>query len=206
MAGKDDSRSETVTLTRADLDAMIRAAVASGNDAATQHQRANAGLESPHATQEQRVHAMLGTPIPARECHKTMLAPCVNPRNGAQFTAVIAPSRKWVEGRVVDLIDYKYPDDLLTRYGGKAFPEGGGMGPKRDMIVHLAGGGTLQGPYNQDFLHWLWQEYGMADRKAFVGQSAKLLPTTGPAVERKLDSTARVVDATVATVGQASIG
>src|SRR5579859_7150371 len=107
ITDKHPNDKELVTLTRADLDALIKSGVEAGLAAADKQHRANVGLESLNVTAEQRTHAMLGTPIPKRECVKTTLYPCRNPRNGAEFTAVVTPSRKWKEGRVVDLIDYK---------------------------------------------------------------------------------------------------
>src|SRR5690348_16656674 len=53
------------------------------------------GISQDGNTIEQRVHAQLGTPVPPRECLRTMHQQCLNPRNGARFTAVIVPSREW---------------------------------------------------------------------------------------------------------------
>jgi len=198
MAEKKDNPNETVTLTRADLDALIKTGVEAGLAAAEKQHRANVGLESTHATQEQRTHAILGTPIPKRECLKTTLYPCRNPRNGAEFTAIVVPSRKWKEGRVVDLIDYKYPADLAQRSGQKVHPSGT-IGSHPEMIIPLVDGEGIRGPFNQEFLHWRYQQYDLADRSMFVGQSAELLPTCGEPRDWTPQETAR-------TMGEAAVG
>lgn len=189
---KPEDPNETLTLKRADLEAMIKSAVQSGQDAAEKAHRANVGLESTHATQEQRIHAILGTPIPKRECVKTTLWPCRNPRNGAEFTAVVVPSRKWKEGRVVDLIDYKYPTDLAERSGQRVHPTGG-IGSHTEMVIPLVNGEGIRGPFLMEFLQWRYQQFDLADRSAFVGQSAELLPTCGEPKDWTPEATARTM-------------
>lgn len=191
MAKDEAKPSETLTVTSSQLDAMIKAGVEAGLAAAEKQHRANVGLESMHVTQEERTHAILGTPIPKRECLKTMLYPCRNPRNGAEFTAVVTPSNKWKEGRCVNLIDYRYPADLETRSGQRVRPDGLYGGTKSDMTLPLVNGDGLRGPFLPTFLQWIYDTYGKADRGAFQGQSAELLPTIGEPTEWKPESTAR---------------
>jgi hypothetical protein len=194
--GKDD-KNEAVTLTRADLDAMIKGAVEAGVRAA----RGVMGVDNPEATQEERTHAQLGTPVPKRECVKTLHYKCRNPRNGAEFIAVVVPSNKWEQGRVVNLIDYRYPPDLAKRSGKTVHPQGKYGGIRVDAVYPFSGeaGGGLQGPFLPEFAQWVYDNYHKADINAFVGQSAELLPSTGDPMEWKPQATAR-------TVGDAQLG
>lgn len=191
-----------ITIDEEQLDSLIaakvKAASADTGGAATAAAEAIKqvfGISQDGNTIEQRIHTQLGTPIPARECLRTMHQACVNPRNGASFTAVIVPSRVWKEGRVVNLIDYQYPEDLAER------------AIKAGKPIHrqqFGGGDPRHGKMGltETFLQWRYETYDQADRKAFVGESPSLLPvakredgTPVSAVEWKPESTARHVGA-----------
>jgi hypothetical protein len=200
MARDDKPAEETLTITRAALDAMIATAAEVATKIAVQHTIANAGIDTPNATREQRAHAELGTPIPKRECVKTMHYRCCNPRNGAEFTAVVVPSNKWKQGRVVNLIDYRYPADMATKSGKRVHPQGKYGGIRVDAVYPYVGesGDGLHGPFLPEFAQWVYDNYHKADINAFVGQSAELLPTTGEPIEWKPESQAR-------TAGEAGV-
>jgi hypothetical protein len=188
-----NEKDEVLNITRGDLDAIIRSAVETATEVAGKTIRGNAGIESTHATEEQRIHAVLGTPIPKRECLKTQIYQCRNPRNGAEFKALVVPSNRWKEGRVVDLIDYRYPDDLEKRSSKQVHPSGRHGGSKSHVVYPLVGGGGLAGPFLPEFLQWVYEFYGKADRNAFVGQSAELLPSVGEPVDWTPEAQARTV-------------
>jgi hypothetical protein len=198
MAKDDKPAEETLTITRAALDAMIATAAEVATKIAVQHTIANAGIDTPNATREQRAHAELGTPIPKRECVKTMHYPCRNPRNGATFVAVVVPSNKWTQGRTVNLIEYRYPEDLAKRSGKQVHPNGKYGGIRVDAVYPFTNGEGIRGPFLPEFAQWVYEMYHKADINAFVGQSAELLPTTGEAVEWKPESQAR-------TAGEAGV-
>jgi hypothetical protein len=172
-----DPRDEVLSLTRTELDAIISSSVETATKIAIQQTRGNAGIESTHATEEQRIHAMLGTPIPKRECLATTLYQCRNPRNGAEFVAVVVPSNKWPEGRTVRLDSYRYPSDLVKRSGKQPHPQGKYGGSHIDTVYPFVGDeGGLHGPFLPEFMQWVYDTYMKSDINAFVGQSAELLP------------------------------
>jgi hypothetical protein len=173
MAGKrpagrhNMAKDETVTLTRADLDQTIKSAVEAGVAAALAAQRGVLGVLPESSTIEERIHAQLGTPVPERKPLAIKTQKCFNVRNGAHFTAVIAPSRTYPEGRVVDLSDYSYPADIAERAKGISI-----VNPKSSGDPTVPGKNGL----TPQFLQWRYETYDKADRTAFVGQAARYLP------------------------------
>lgn len=174
---------EIVTLTRGDLEAMIKA----GAQAALEAQRGILGVTPADASREQRTHAELGTPVPERSPHETTHQKCLNERNGARFTAVIAKSKTFSKGRVVDLIDYRYPDDIASRAKGMSVGDG-----KYNPDPTKPGRNGL----SKQFLQWRYENYDKADRLMYVGQDARYLPRLdgpeGDPTPVKFDETARV--------------
>jgi hypothetical protein len=175
---------DVLMMSRADFESAIKAAA----EAAIAVQRQTLGQATSVNTFEERVHAHLGTAVPERVCMRTTHQPCVNPRNGARFTAVIVPSKAWKDGRVTDLIDYVYPEDLEERArkaGKRIHKQNFGGGDPRN-----AGKQGME----MEFLQWRYDTYQQADRRAYVGESAALLPRDGEAVEWKADASARSVE------------
>ena len=172
---------KTITLTQAQLDSAITTAVR----AALAAHDATAGVLPADASREARIHAELGTPVPDRTPHATTHVACYNEDTGSRFTAVVAKSRTFPTGRVVDLISYRYPDDI-----GRRSPV---TVSKRDSN----GDPTIpgRGGLTPEFLQWRWENYDKADRAAYVGKAASRLPRLpGPDGEPKpvdLGETAR---------------
>jgi hypothetical protein len=154
------------------------------------------GISKDGNTEEQRIHALNGTALPERKLLAQTLVPCRNPRNGATFTAVVAPSREFPEGRTVRLIDYKYPDDLeqRARKAGwtpeKTFKASGSArdyGGQNRLDFHM---GSMTSP---GYMQWRYENYLKADMAAFQGQTALMLPKCGDPSEWKPDGYARSV-------------
>lgn len=167
---------EKVTLSRTDLEALIDKRLAERTAAqdvkttaavAAEAVRGVLGITAEGSSREERIHAELGTPVPERKPIPVRHQKCANPRTGSTFTAVIAPSRTYPDGRVVDLIDYRYPDDIASRVKGMPITNPNTTG---DPTAPGRGGLTVQ------FLQWRYETYDKADRGAFVGESARFLP------------------------------
>lgn len=77
---------------------------------------------------------------------------CQSTETGATFTAIVTPSRKYPEGRVVSLEDYRQPEDAAEK-----LPEG--MRQKNP-----------DGTWNMAAKQWLFQNYWQADLIRYVGK------------------------------------
>lgn len=84
--------------------------------------------------------------------------------DGVRFTAVIAPSRRYKAGIVVNLEDYQYPEDAETKVAKD------GQTPNGLQIK------KPNGEYTQQFKQWRWVTFYQRDLKAYVGRDASLLP------------------------------
>jgi hypothetical protein len=157
---------KTVTLTQEQFDQLLAAS-----------SRAHAA-PAPDVKNEEELYAdalarqgIVAPPVD-RTPHGESHVPCHNRRNGATFTARVARSSTHESGRVLDLLDYRYPDDIEDRAKGMAIRN------------------QKTGQLSREFKQWRWEQYDQADRKAFVGFAADELPSTGPAVPVKFDGVA----------------
>ena len=88
---------------------------------------------------------------------------------------------------MVDLIHYRYPDDIARRAKGISAGDG-----RSTPDPTLPGRNGL----SKQFLQWRYENYDKADRLQFVGEDARYLPRVdGPEGEPmlvKFEETARV--------------
>jgi hypothetical protein len=96
--------------------------------------------------------------------------PCKSPITGATFVAVVAYSRTFPAGRVLDLRDYTFPDGVdrhepspleIERNNG-VMPEGGGKVPTGMLMKHPDGTETVA--YKQ----WKYETFSLADRRLYA--------------------------------------
>lgn len=162
---------KTITISEKDLEALIEQKVAEGTHGAAriaaEAMRSVLGITNDQTNNEERVHAQLGTPVPDRKPQPTTHVKCFDERTGFRFTAVVVQSRTHKDGRVVNLIDCRYPDDIASR--AKNIPV---SNPKQSADPTQPGKSGL----TMQFLQWRYEAYDQAARRQFVGESAKYLP------------------------------
>jgi hypothetical protein len=95
----------------------------------------------------------------------------VKSRTGATFVPRIVASRTHPKGRVVDLLEYQYPD-------GVDVPQDmGGLAPTGMAISHTGEGGFR---YTTRYKQWRYETFYRKDLTDYVGSDASALP---PAIE-----------------------
>jgi len=103
---------------------------------------------------------------PAPEVEPVRVA-CVSP-SGAQFTAVVVPSRAFPQGRVVKIEDYLYPASAALRAAGMSCVDG----PDTITLsgnLYYPQGHERAGRLTPDAKQYVWETTYQADLRAFVG-------------------------------------
>jgi len=94
---------------------------------------------------------------------------CVSP-TGAQFDAVIAPSRTHPQGRVVKLENYRYPNNAVLRAAGYDCVDGPEVFSLPGNVLYPDGHQSA-GKLTPDAKQYVWTMTYQQDLRTFVGQS-----------------------------------
>lgn len=148
MATKSD---DTVTLSRADLDTMIKSAVEAGKTALPPQRS-----ENPDTSFAEDVARVRGTANPKRLVRHI---PCVSLETGATFTARVQESAAHPLGRIIALNSYAYPT------GFDRHVKEGGLVP--DGLQMRTSQGGLVPPYKQ----WLYEQFYKVDLNRYAGKA-----------------------------------
>ena len=109
------------------------------------------------------VDAMKKGNLEDRPLHKIEKIACMSLETGSSFTAVVASSKTFPEGRVVTLEDYAFPPGIDMHV------DEGGLVPN-GMALKLKDGSETK-----DFKHWKWLNYYQKDLQRYVGRDAAWL-------------------------------
>lgn len=93
---------------------------------------------------------------------------CVSP-SGARFVAVIAPSRTYPQGRVVQLDDYRYPSNAILRACGYPCVDGPETFALPGNVLYPEKHESA-GKLTPDAKQYVWTQTYQADLRAFVGK------------------------------------
>jgi hypothetical protein len=112
---------------------------------------------------DDQVNAMVDQMRGTRPPHEITEVKCTSVETKASFTAIIAKSKTFPGGRVIDLRDYTYPE------GHEVHVAEGGIVPD---------GLTIRRPDGQptkEYKHWKWTNFYQMDLRRYVGQDAAWL-------------------------------
>jgi hypothetical protein len=109
------------------------------------------------------------TQLPAPQKYRDI--PWKSEETGATAIAHVIESRKFPNGRVVQLINYTHPKEayVYEEQGGKV-PQGFPMWAGNHPTNLPEGEEPAQGTFNNHFLQWRWVTFFQADIRRYVGR------------------------------------
>lgn len=145
------AKEDTVTLSKIELDAMMRSV------AATAVELAQAGAKNVRDKTFEEAIAEHKGEEKEKPLEKQVL--CLSDLTGSSFLARVVQSKAYPQGRVVELCDYKYPAGIGTHQNE------GGLVPDGKPILR-----GDNGQPTTDYKQWRWTEFWQRDLAAFVGK------------------------------------
>jgi hypothetical protein len=173
MASKDphppaETAPPAVTLTAADIAAIVQAAVSGAIAAApralsiddVKAEMARVMAKPADEVMRADIDRLRGRdrPLP-----KEFLIPCRSPMTGATFAARCVASRSFPEGSVVELLDYVYPPGI-----DQARSEGGLYPYPADTMYADPAFGNPPGAKSAKYKVWLWDSFRRTDMRALL--------------------------------------